>query len=152
MALLVGGVALIVLELVYKEQKHHAESIEKISLGKAFGIGLFQSLSVIPGVSRAAASIIGGLFMGAKRTVAVEFSFFLAIPTIFAATALDLKESNLQFSSNELFVAFVGFIVSFFVALVTVRYFLKFIKRNNFIGFGVYRIILAIAYYLLLLK
>ncbi len=146
-ALLIGGVLLIFLEYVYKEKEHYAGKIEDISLKRAVGIGLFQSLSIIPGVSRSAASIIGGLFIGAKRATAVEFSFFLAIPTIFAATVFDLTESELAFSQNELVVLVAGFGVSFFVAMVAVYYFLRYIKKHNFVWFGVYRIVLAILYF-----
>lgn len=149
LALFVGGIILIFLELLYKEKEHHADKIEKLPIKNAIAIGFFQSLSIIPGVSRAAASIIGGLFMGAKRAVAVEFSFFLAVPTIFAATVLDLKESRLQFDTNEVSILIAGLVVSFIVALLTIRYFLKYIRNHNFILFGIYRIVLAVLYYLL---
>lgn len=151
-ALFTGGVLLIILEYMYKEQKHHAEKIEHIPLMKAAGIGLFQSLSVVPGVSRAAASIIGGLFMGARRSVAVEFSFFLAVPTIFAATVLDLTESRLAFTSSEWTALGVGFVVSFFVALVTVYYFLKYVKKHSFVSFGIYRILLSVLYWFFIVR
>lgn len=85
-ALLLGGLVLIFLELIYKEKEHHAGKIEDLTWKQSFLIGLAQSLSIIPGVSRSAASIMGALFLGAKRKVAVEFSFLLAIPTMFAAT------------------------------------------------------------------
>ncbi len=147
LALFVGGIILIFLELLYKETEHHTDKIEKLPIRNAIGIGLVQSLSVIPGVSRAAASIIGGLFMGVQRTTAVEFSFLLAVPTMIAATGLDLVETKLQFSSQEFLLLGVGFVGSFIVAILAVKFFLQYIKQHNFIAFGIYRIVLAVLYY-----
>ena len=151
-ALLGGGIFLIVLELFYKEKQHHAQSIEQITIRKAFIIGLFQSFSMIPGVSRSAATIVGGLLLGTKRRAAVEFSFLLAIPTMLAATGLDLIKSNLEFTSNELTLLAIGFIGSFVVALFAVKFFLQFIQNNTFIPFGIYRIIVTILFFLFVLS
>lgn len=151
-ALLLGGVALIAIELIHKEKDGHTEDIEKISYKNAFIIGLFQSISIVPGVSRAGATIIGGLLTGAKRRTAVEFSFLLAIPTMIAATALDLKESNLDFTQNELILLAIGFIGAFIVALLAVKFFISYVQKNNFIPFGIYRILLAVAYWTILLR
>ena len=150
-ALLFGGIILIILELLYKEKQHHAESIEKITTRQAFLIGLCQSLSIIPGVSRAAASIIGGLFVGAKRKTAVEFSFLLAIPTMLAASGLDLMKSNFAFSNNEYGLIMVGFLGSFVVAIIAVKFLLRFVQTHTFIPFGIYRIILTILFWLSIL-
>lgn len=147
-----GGVALIVLELFYKEQGHHADRIEKLSLKQSFLIGLCQSISVIPGVSRAAATIIGGLFVGAKRKTAVEFSFLLAIPTMLAATSLDFVKSGFAFSGDEYLMLLVGFGGSFIVAIAAVKFLLKFIQTHTFVPFGVYRIILALLFWLLIVR
>lgn len=146
LALLFGGIALIVLELIHKEKDHHKERIEDISLKNAFFIGVFQSLSIIPGVSRAGATIIGGLFMGTKRKAAVEFSFLLAVPTMLAATGLDLVKTGFSFTSQEYFLLGVGLIVSFFVAILAVKFFVKFVQNHTLIPFGIYRIILAILF------
>lgn len=151
-ALFGGGILLIILELFYKEKEHHTASIENLSIKKAFIIGLFQSLSMVPGVSRAAATIIGGLLLGTKRKAAVEFSFLLAIPTMLAATGFDLIKSNLEFSSNELILLTIGFTGSFIVALLAIKFFLQFIQKNTFIPFGIYRIIVSILFFLFVLN
>lgn len=151
-SLFIGGVILIILEMVYKEKPHHIDRIEDLSLKQSFLIGVVQSVSIIPGVSRAAATIIGGLFLGAKRKVAVEFSFFLAIPTMFAATSLDLVKSNFNFDSYQYSLLLVGLIGSFVTALLVIKWFLKYIQTNNFIIFGVYRIVIAVIFYFLIIK
>lgn len=151
-AFLIGGVALIILELVYKEKDHHADSIEKISLKNAFIIGVFQSIAVIPGVSRSAATIVSALFLGTKRKTAAEFSFLLAVPTMFAATGLDLVKSNFSYNLFEWSSMLVGFIGSFIVAVIVVKLFLKFIQNHTFIPFGIYRIIVALIFWYILIK
>lgn len=145
-ALFFGGIALIALELVHKEKTHHIDSVEKISDKQAFVIGFAQSIAVVPGVSRSAATIIGALFMGTKRKTAVEFSFFLAVPTMLAATALDLFENGLLFTTYEYSFLIVGFVGSFLFAIIAVKYFLKYIQSHTFIPFGIYRIILVIIF------
>lgn len=150
-ALFFGGIALIVLELMYKEKGHHVDTIENMTHSHAFLIGLFQAISMIPGVSRAAATIIGGLFLGAKRKAAVEFSFLLAVPTMLAASGLDLFKSSLAFSGYEYTLLTVGFVGSFIVAIAAVKFFLRFIQNHTFIPFGMYRIILAVIFWLFVL-
>ncbi len=151
-ALLVGGILLIVFEKMHKEKTEHAGEIEDISLKQAFFIGLVQAVSVIPGVSRAGATVIGALFLGVKRKTAVEFSFLLAIPTMLAATALDLTKTSLSFTTYEVIILFIGFITSFAVALFTVKFFLQFIRNHTFAWFGVYRIVLAVLYWLIVVR
>lgn len=151
-ALLAGGLLLILLELIHKEKEYHKEKIEDINLKTAFLIGLFQSISMVPGVSRSAATIVGGLILGTKRKTAVEFSFLLAIPTMFAATGLDLVKSSFKFTNYEYSLFAIGFLGSFIVAMIAVKFFLNFIQKHTFIPFGVYRIILAILFYLLIVK
>jgi undecaprenyl-diphosphatase len=151
-SLLVGGIALIVLELIYKEKENHIDNIEKMSLQKAFVIGLFQSIAIIPGVSRSAATIIGALFLGTKRKAAAEFSFILAVPTMLAATGLDLVKTNFSYTTSEWMIMLVGFIGSFIVALIAVKLFLKFVQKHNFIGFGIYRILVSILFYLIVVR
>lgn len=148
LALFAGGILLIVLELLYKEKDHHADSIEHISYKNAFLIGICQSFAVIPGVSRSASTIIGALFLGTKRVPAVEFSFLLAVPTMLAATVLDLYKTRFSFSQNEYLLLFIGFIGAFVTAVLAVKFLLRFIKNHTFIPFGIYRIILAILFYL----
>ena len=107
-------------------------------------IGVFQSLAMIPGVSRSAATIIGGLFLGVSRKAIVEFSFLLACPTMAAATGLDLIKSAHEFSTDQFSFLTVGFLASFAVGILSIQFLLYFVKNNNFISFGVYRIIVAL--------
>lgn len=149
-----GGIAFIVVELWNKKKIEDKvdSKIEDFSVKTSLTIGIFQSLSVIPGTSRAGSTILGALIAGVDRKTAAEFSFLLAIPTMFAATALDIFETKLSFSQNELFLLSVGFIASFFVALITVKLFIKYLANHTFIPFGIYRIILAIVFYLIFIK
>lgn len=151
-AIFLGGIAIILLEILYKEKEHHVNNLGSIPLRTAFLIGIFQSIAIIPGISRSAATIIGALFLGTKRKTAVEFSFLLAIPTMFAASVLDILKSGFNFSVNELSVLAVGFLGSFIFAVIAIKFLLRFIKNHTFIPFGIYRIILAILFYLLILN
>lgn len=151
-ALLIGGVLLILMEKIHKERDHHVDDIEKVSFRNAFLIGIFQAFSIIPGVSRSAATIIPALFLGTKRKTAVEFSFLLAIPTMLAATTLDLVKSEFSFSLSQYSILITGFIGAFIVAIFAIKFLLNFIKKHTFIPFGIYRIILAIAFWLFVLK
>lgn len=151
LALLIGGILLIILELLYKEKEHHVDAIEHISYKNSFLIGVFQSLAVIPGVSRSAASIIGALYVGTKRKAAVEFSFLLAVPTMLAATGLDLMKSSFSFSSYEWSLMTVGFFGAFITAIFAIKFLLQFIKSHTFIPFGIYRIVLAILFWIFII-
>lgn len=155
-ALLIGGLILIFFEKYYSEknsgkelanQSAHENRLENISYRQAVIIGVCQSLAIIPGVSRAAATIIGGLSLGVSRKNIVEFSFLLAIPTMIAATGLDLYKSRALLSvlsGHDLLVWLIGFAVSFFTAIIGVRFFIKFIQKNNFTPFGWYRVALGL--------
>jgi undecaprenyl-diphosphatase len=148
-ALAVGGILLIWIESKRKVPK--INSIPEMSYTTAFLIGLIQCLAMIPGTSRAAATILGAMLLGSSRLVAVEFSFFLAIPTMVAATGYSILKSGLNLSSREILLTGTGFIVSFLVAWVVIAAFMKFISRKDFKPFGYYRIILGIlvlAYFL----
>jgi len=151
-SLFIGGVVLIILELIYKEKEHHLEDVSKLSFPKAFAIGLFQSIAIIPGVSRSAATIIGAMFLGTKRKAAAEFSFILAVPTMLAATGLDLVKTKFAYSPGEWLMLAVGFFGAFIVALISVKLFLKYVQRNNFILFGAYRIVASILFYLIVIR
>jgi undecaprenyl-diphosphatase len=152
LALGIGGVLLIVIEQWQKKKEHHITAIENISLKQAVLIGVVQSLSIIPGVSRAAATIIGGMLVGVNRQTAVEFSFILAIPTMLAASALDLLKSNVSFTGQEYTTLIVGFVGSFFVALLAIKFFLQLVKNYTMVPFGIYRILLAILYWSIVLR
>lgn len=152
LALFTGGVALILLEKIYQKRKSSLKEVTQMSLKKAFLIGIFQSVSIIPGVSRSGATIIGGLFLGLKRETAAEFSFLLAVPTMLAATVLDLTKNGTAFTKDEYLLALVGFAAAFITAIFTIQYFLSYLKKHDFILFGVYRIVLAILFWLFVLK
>lgn len=152
-ALFIGGVVLIVFEKFYKNkpQANLIENISHISYKNAFLIGIFQSIAVIPGVSRSGATIVGGLSLGIKRETIVEFSFLLAVPTMCAATGLDLLKNWQSFSNDQFGILSVGFITSFVVALVCIKLFLGFVRKYDFTSFGIYRIVVAIFVALFLL-
>ncbi len=151
-ALFLGGIIFILIELLYRSENKKTEDIKNIKLKDAFIIGLFQSISIIPGVSRAGASILGGLLTGLNRKTAAEFSFILAVPTMIAATSLDVFETKLNFSTSELGVLALGFFGSFIFALLTVKLFIKYLANHNFIGFGIYRMFVAIIFYIVYLR
>ncbi len=142
----IGGILLILLEKFQKE-KHR-----DMSLFSAFLIGCAQSLSVIPGVSRAAATIVGARLLGIRREDAVEFSFLLAIPTMAAATGLDLLKSGRHFTGTQYELLAIGFIGAFITALFSVKWFIGFVKTHTFIPFAVYRILTAVAFYFFVLR
>jgi undecaprenyl-diphosphatase len=138
-ALIVGGIAMLIIERVVK--KPVVMDIDDVSFKQALGIGVAQTLSLFPGVSRAGATIMGAMGIGLERKVATEFSFFLAIPTMFAATFYDLLKNIDYLSANDLPIFAVGFFVSFFSALIVIKAFLGFITKHTFDSFAIYRII-----------
>lgn len=140
-SLIVGG--LVILFIEHKNQTSTIISVEDLSYTTAFFIGLIQCLSMIPGVSRSASTIIGGMVLGTSRVVATEFSFFLAIPTMFAATAYSLLKYKGVLHSNQLLILIIGFVVSFVIALAVVKFLIRFVQKHNFKLFGYYRIILG---------
>jgi undecaprenyl-diphosphatase len=149
-ALAAGGLFLIVFEYRHREKEDAVASTEEISYKQALIIGLFQAIAVIPGVSRSASTIIGGLVLGLKRKTIVEFSFLLAVPTMAAATGYDLLKNASQFSLDQLQFLAVGFVVSFIVALASIKFLLRFIQTHTFIPFGIYRIALVLLWVSLL--
>ena len=150
-ALLLGGIILIAFELWHKELETATADISAISYKQATLIGLFQSIAIIPGVSRSAATIVGGLFLGIKRATIVEFSFLLAVPTMLAASGLDLVKNAALFSTNQFGTLAIGFITAFVVAIFSIKFLLRFVKTHNFIPFGVYRIVIAILFWVIIL-
>ena len=151
-SLFIGGIVLILFEAWSGRKETPSKDLETISYKEAVVIGIFQAISVIPGVSRAAATIIGGLILGFRRSVIVEYSFLLAVPTMLAATILDLKQSAPSFSGEENGILLIGFVTAFLVAWFAVKSFLKFIETKTFTGFGIYRIILSIVMWVLLFQ
>lgn len=149
--LILWGVIFILVELLHNEKEHHVSDPEKISYLKAIGIGLFQSLAMVPGTSRSGATIIGGMLLGMKRPAATEFSFLLAIPTMFAATGFELFKNLSSLNTGNSFLLLVGSITSFISAFFAVKWLLNYVKHHSFIPFGVYRIIVGLIFLTLLL-
>ncbi|MCD8338860.1 MAG: undecaprenyl-diphosphate phosphatase [Burkholderiales bacterium] len=141
-ALVVGGVIILIVEHYQDKKTYHprVQNMDDMTWIDALKIGFLQCLAMIPGTSRSGATIIGGLVIGLSRTAATEFSFFLAIPTIFGATVYDLWKSRDILSANSLPMISVGFIVSFFSALLVVRWLLQYVAKHDFSAFGWYRI------------
>jgi undecaprenyl-diphosphatase len=149
-ALLLGGIFIIAFEWRYKKRSE-IDDIAKIPYVHCLLIGICQSISVVPGVSRSAPTIMAGLALGMKRQTIVLFSFLLAVPTMVAASGFDLLMSYSEFSSGQIDILAVGFVVSFLVALPALKYFLEYVKKNNFIPFGVYRILLVVLFFFLVI-
>lgn len=148
-ALIVGGIAILIIERVQKN--HTISAVEDISPGRALAVGLFQCIAMVPGISRAAATIMGALLVGVSRPAAAEFSFLLAIPTMFGATLYDLYKNRTTLTADGLEVIAVGFVVSFVVALVVVKWLLRYISGHGFGAFAIYRIILGVVMFGILL-
>ena len=143
-SLLIGGMVLIAFDWFHREKDSHTADLGEMSYMQAIVIGLFQSIAIIPGVSRSAATIIGGELMGMKRTAIVDFSFLLAIPTLGAAAALDLVKSADTLSASDIPLFAVGTMTSFIVAYISSKWFLGYIKNHSFVVFGVYRILIGV--------
>lgn len=142
-ALFWGGIALVGVEWFLRRKKVEAKTESQVTFRQALIIGTFQSLSVIPGVSRAAATIVGGLLTGLDRETATEFSFMLAIPTMFAASALDIYKSRSVIMSGGIGTLALGTFLSFVFALLAVKFLIGFVKKHDFTAFGIYRIVLS---------
>jgi undecaprenyl-diphosphatase len=150
--LLIGGILLILWEKLRKQTQDHAEiDFSEITYKRAFLIGLFQAIAVIPGVSRSAATIVGGSMIGVSKRTIVEFSFMLAVPTMLGASGLDLMKSYGAVTENLGALA-IGFVVAFITAILAIKTFLAYIKTRDFAFFGWYRIALAVVYFFLFLR
>ena len=139
LALVVGGVL-----ILWAERREHRENIaavDELSPWDALKLGLFQALALVPGTSRAAATIIGGLLIGMSRRAATEFSFFVAIPTLLAATAYELWQAREMLSANEAEALAIGSVTAFLSALFSIRLLLRFVSRHSFAAFAWYRIL-----------
>lgn len=142
--LIVYGVAFIIIEKWNKSRTAKVDTLDDVSYKLAFIVGLFQVLSMIPGTSRSGATIIGALIIGMSRTVAAEFTFFLAVPTMLGASALKLVKFGFVFTSAELITLVIGMAVAFVTSIVAIKFLMSFIKKNDFTVFGWYRIVLGI--------
>jgi len=147
-SLIIGGIILIAFEMWQKRRGSipRFTSVAEVPYRIAIYLGIAQTLAVIPGVSRSGTTIVAGQSLGLSRKAVVEFSFLLAIPTMLAATTLDMLKSSWMFTGQEIFFLFVGFIVSFGVALVVIKWLLSYIEKNSFIIFGVYRILIGLLF------
>ena len=141
-ALIIGGLILIYIER--KQNNFKFLSVSDFPFKMALFIGLIQCIAMIPGTSRAASTIIGAMLLGASRVAAVEFSFFLAIPTMIAASGYSLVKHGFEMSGSELMILAAGFVTAFIVSLTIIKFFIKYIQTHNFIPFGYYRIVLGV--------
>ena len=148
-SLFLGGIVIILFEYLHKPRSDAAVAVRNISFPQAFGIGCAQALAVVPGVSRSAATVLGGEALGLTRRAAVDFSFMLAVPSMAAATALDLLHSADAFSSANIGLLAIGFMTCFVVALGTIHWLIGFVKNHSFAPFGVYRVGVAVVLFLL---
>jgi undecaprenyl-diphosphatase len=145
-AFIIGGIVLLFIDKVFKQL--FIDRMEEVSFVKSFFIGCFQVLAMVPGVSRSAATIVGGMQQKLTRRLAAEFSFFLAVPTMMAATAKklwDFKKEGYHFESGQMPMLIAGNIIAFVVAMIAIRTFIQYLQRHDFRIFGVYRIIAGIA-------
>ena len=138
-ALVVGGIAILLIERMVK--RHDVHTVEDISARRALGVGLAQCLAMIPGVSRSGATIMGALSLGIDRRTAAEYSFFLAVPTMIAASVYDIYKSHGALDLGNMQAIGLGFVISFVVALMVVRGFVAIVSRYGFAPFAWYRII-----------
>ncbi len=142
-AFIVGGIVFLIVEKFYKNEEHLIDDVEKVSYKQALYIGLAQIFALIPGASRAGASIIGAMLVGLNRKASAEFSFLLALPVMCATTGYDLLKHYHEFVGANFVVLVVGFITSFIVAYLTMKLFIEFLSRFTFVSFGIYRIIVG---------
>ena len=150
--LLIGGVIILYFEYRQKKvvQVANIQTVEELSIRQLLILGVVQAIAVIPGVSRSGAVIVGGRIMKIPASVITEFSFVLAIPTMLAATLYDIYKSGFSFSSGEWGTIALGFLVSFLVALLVVKWLINYVKNHSFSIFGWYRIALSILVFILL--
>lgn len=148
---IIGGIIFLLVEKFYDEKKHLIDDIEKVSFKQALLIGIAQAFSLIPGTSRAGASIIGAMLVGLSRKASAEFSFLLAVPVMCATTFYDIyKHHNEIFQAENLLNLAIGFFVSFIVALLVIKLFLKFLEKFTFVAFGIYRILFGLLIFLII--
>jgi len=148
---IVGGVVFLVLEYFYREEKATVQNVEDLSYKQAFWIGIAQIFALIPGTSRAGATIVGGMLTGLSRKASAEFSFLLALPVMVAASGLELVKYYKDFANSNGLLLLTGFVIAFVVAYFTMKLFVRFLENFTFVSFGIYRIIfggILLAFYL----
>lgn len=145
MALVVFGVAFIVIEKMHKGVKPQVDDLKDITFKLALMIGVFQLIAAIfPGTSRSGATIVGALMLGVSRTIAAEFTFFMSIPVMFGASLLKILKFGLAFTSLELGILLVGMVTAFVVSMLVINFLMRYIKKHDFTVFGWYRIVLGV--------
>ena len=144
-ALIVYGVLFIVIEALNKKRTPKVNTMQMLSYKTAFLIGCFQAFAVIPGTSRSGSTILGAMLIGLSRTVAAEFSFYLAVPTMFGASLLKILDFGLHYTGTEIVILAAGMLTSFVVSLLAIKFLLGFVKKHSFAAFGYYRIVLGAA-------
>jgi len=151
-SLIAGGIAILAIErfVAAKDGRSQKANVDALGYAAALKIGLFQTLAMIPGVSRSGATVMGAMLVGVNRPTAAEFSFFLAIPTMLGATTFDLYKNRADLDGGGALLIGVGFVTAFLVALVVVRTLVTFISRHGFAPFGWYRILVGVAMFALL--
>ena len=142
--LIIYGILFIVVENWNKSRSPKINSLQELTYQTALIIGIFQLLALIPGTSRSGATIVGALLIGVSRTVAAEFTFYLAIPVMFGASLLKLLRFGMNFQTNEVFILLIGMVSAFIVSVIAIKFLLGYIKKHDFKVFGYYRIILGI--------
>ncbi|MDQ1325173.1 MAG: Undecaprenyl-diphosphatase [Campylobacterota bacterium] len=148
--LIVGGILFLLVEFFRLDKKHNeGKGIEELSLKESFVIGLFQSVSMVPGTSRSGMTILGGIFSGLKRKSAAEFSFLLAVPTMFVATFYDIYKNMHTMVVEDYTTLAIGFGLAFIVAFFTVNAMIRFLENHTFVIFGIYRIIVGLIFWFL---
>ena len=146
--LIVGGIVFLVFEYLRRDKPlDEGKDVSELSYKEAFLIGIFQSLSMIPGTSRSGATLIGGLLIGLNRKSAAEFSFLLAIPTMIIATAYDLIKHRHEMVVDDYSMLAIAFVTAFIFALITVKAFVGFVSRHTFVPFAIYRIVVGIIFF-----
>jgi undecaprenyl-diphosphatase len=142
--LILYGILFILIENRNRNRISSIRTFDDLSFSKAFFIGVFQILALIPGTSRSGATILGAILLGTSRYIAAEFSFFLSVPVMFGASALKLVKFGFSFTGLELAILITGMLVAFLVSLMAIKFLLGYIKSNDFKAFGWYRIILGV--------
>ncbi len=149
---IIGGIVFFIVEKFYSEEKTKINDVEKVNYRQALIVGFFQVFALIPGTSRSGATIVGGMLGGLSRKTAADFSFLLAIPTMFAASGYEFVKNIHSFQNQNLTVLLVGFAVSFISCYIAVKWFLNFVKKYTLVPFGIYRIIIGILLLFLISK
>ena len=142
--LILYGIFFIVLENRNAKTEFSVNGFNQMSLGKAFAIGCFQCLSMIPGTSRSGSTILGAMLLGVNRKISAEFSFFMAIPIMFGASFLKLLKFGFAFTGAEIITLIVGMVVAFVVSVLAIKFLMSYIQRKDFKAFGYYRIVLGL--------